>query len=252
MRANRPELPIVVMSAAPAARDGERVRDHPPHHLGRRPGRRPPEGRPAVAEPAGLSVPAGQFVCLDGNEAAARVAYALSEVIAIYPITPASPMGEYADDWSAAAPAEPVGPRPRGRRDAVRGGRGRRAPRRPPAGGAGHDVHLLAGPAADDPEHVQDRRRAHARGHPRGGPGGRHPRPVDLRRPQRRDARPHDRLGDAGLQLRAGGARPGAGRPRGQPPLAGAVPALLRRVPHLPRDRQGRRARRRRPAGAGP
>jgi pyruvate-ferredoxin/flavodoxin oxidoreductase len=37
---------------------------------------------------------------LDGNEAAARVAHALSEVIAIYPITPASPMGEYADAWS--------------------------------------------------------------------------------------------------------------------------------------------------------
>ncbi len=37
---------------------------------------------------------------LDGNEAAARVAYALSEVIAIYPITPASPMGEMADAWS--------------------------------------------------------------------------------------------------------------------------------------------------------
>ncbi|MCB0966658.1 MAG: pyruvate:ferredoxin (flavodoxin) oxidoreductase, partial [Ilumatobacter sp.] len=39
---------------------------------------------------------------LDGNEAAARVAYSLSEVIAIYPITPASPMGEFADAWSAA------------------------------------------------------------------------------------------------------------------------------------------------------
>ncbi len=44
-----------------------------------------------------------QWVCLDGNEAAARVAYALSEVISIYPITPASPMAEHADDWSAAA-----------------------------------------------------------------------------------------------------------------------------------------------------
>jgi pyruvate-ferredoxin/flavodoxin oxidoreductase len=41
-------------------------------------------------------------VCLDGNDAAARVAYALSEVVAIYPITPASPMGEQADAWSAA------------------------------------------------------------------------------------------------------------------------------------------------------
>jgi pyruvate-ferredoxin/flavodoxin oxidoreductase len=39
---------------------------------------------------------------MDGNEAAARVAYALSEVIAIYPITPASTMGELADDWATA------------------------------------------------------------------------------------------------------------------------------------------------------
>ncbi len=43
-----------------------------------------------------------EWVCLDGNEAATRVAYALSEVISIYPITPASPMAEHADDWSAA------------------------------------------------------------------------------------------------------------------------------------------------------
>ena len=40
-------------------------------------------------------------ISIDGNEAAARVAYALSEAIAIYPITPASPMGELADTWSA-------------------------------------------------------------------------------------------------------------------------------------------------------
>jgi pyruvate-ferredoxin/flavodoxin oxidoreductase len=39
--------------------------------------------------------------CVDGNEAAAAVAYALSELIAIYPITPASAMGEHADAWSA-------------------------------------------------------------------------------------------------------------------------------------------------------
>ena len=41
-------------------------------------------------------------VVVDGNEAAARVAHKLAEVIAIYPITPASPMGELADTWSAA------------------------------------------------------------------------------------------------------------------------------------------------------
>ena len=42
------------------------------------------------------------FETLDANEAVARVAYALNEVIAIYPITPATPMGEWADAWSAA------------------------------------------------------------------------------------------------------------------------------------------------------
>ncbi len=41
------------------------------------------------------------FVTVDGNEAAARVAHMTNEVIAIYPITPASPMGEFADAWSA-------------------------------------------------------------------------------------------------------------------------------------------------------
>src|SRR5262245_11783515 len=39
-------------------------------------------------------------VTIDGNEAAARVAYKLSDVIAIYPITPSSTMGEWADQWA--------------------------------------------------------------------------------------------------------------------------------------------------------
>src|SRR6266545_744680 len=39
-------------------------------------------------------------VTVDGNEAAASVAHRVSEVIAIYPITPSSPMGEFADQWS--------------------------------------------------------------------------------------------------------------------------------------------------------
>jgi pyruvate-ferredoxin/flavodoxin oxidoreductase len=42
-----------------------------------------------------------ETVILDGNEAAASVAYRLSEVIAIYPITPSSPMAEWADQWRA-------------------------------------------------------------------------------------------------------------------------------------------------------
>ncbi|MGO8684054.1 MAG: hypothetical protein ACLQUT_05680, partial [Thermoleophilia bacterium] len=43
-----------------------------------------------------------RWACVDGNGAAARVAYALSEVVSIFPITPASPMAEAAGDWSAA------------------------------------------------------------------------------------------------------------------------------------------------------
>src|SRR6476660_3061990 len=38
---------------------------------------------------------------IDGNEAAASVAHRMSEVIAIYPITPSSAMGELADEWSS-------------------------------------------------------------------------------------------------------------------------------------------------------
>ncbi len=40
-------------------------------------------------------------VTIDGNEAAAYVAHQTNEVIAIYPITPSSPMGEFSDAWSA-------------------------------------------------------------------------------------------------------------------------------------------------------
>jgi len=42
-----------------------------------------------------------QTVTIDGNEATASVAHRTNEVIAIYPITPSSPMGEFADEWSA-------------------------------------------------------------------------------------------------------------------------------------------------------
>jgi len=40
-------------------------------------------------------------IMIDGNEATASVAHRVSEVVAIYPITPSSAMGEYADEWSA-------------------------------------------------------------------------------------------------------------------------------------------------------
>jgi pyruvate-ferredoxin/flavodoxin oxidoreductase len=42
-----------------------------------------------------------KFKAMDANEAVAHVAYRVSEVIAIYPITPSSPMGEWADQWAS-------------------------------------------------------------------------------------------------------------------------------------------------------
>ena len=42
-----------------------------------------------------------KFKTMDGNEAVAYVAYRLNEVIAIYPITPSSNMGEWADQWAS-------------------------------------------------------------------------------------------------------------------------------------------------------
>ena len=43
----------------------------------------------------------GKMSSIDGNMAATHVAYAFSDVAAIYPITPSSAMGEYADEWAA-------------------------------------------------------------------------------------------------------------------------------------------------------
>ena len=152
---------------------------------------------------------------IDGNEAAASVAYRLNEVCCIYPITPSSPMAELADEWSSQGRAQRLGHRARGGRDAERGRRGRRAARRAAERRAGDDVHRVAGPAADDPEHVQDRRRADAGGAARRRPVARGAGAVDLRRPLRRDGGPPDRLRAARLGVGAGGPRPRAGRAGG-------------------------------------
>ncbi len=50
-------------------------------------------------EAATMSSP--RRITLDGNEAVASVAHRTNEVIALYPITPASPIGEWCDEWTA-------------------------------------------------------------------------------------------------------------------------------------------------------
>jgi pyruvate-ferredoxin/flavodoxin oxidoreductase len=52
--------------------------------------------------PEAVNTTTTNFTTLEGNEAAANIAYKLSEVIAIYPITPSTAMGESSDAWSAA------------------------------------------------------------------------------------------------------------------------------------------------------
>lgn len=42
-----------------------------------------------------------KYLSMDGNTAAAHVAYAFSEVASIYPITPSSPMAEHAEEWAS-------------------------------------------------------------------------------------------------------------------------------------------------------
>ena len=42
-----------------------------------------------------------EYLTCDANEAVASVAYRLNELVAIYPITPSSPMAESCDEWAA-------------------------------------------------------------------------------------------------------------------------------------------------------
>ena len=157
------------------------------------------------------------------NMAVATVAYKLNEVCAIYPITPSSTMAELADEWAAQGQPNLWGNVPVVQEMQSEGG----------AAGAVHGA-LQSGALTTTftasqglmlmlPEHVQDRRRAHAYGVPRRGPGARDLGAVDLRRPFRRNGPP-------------------ALPPRAEP----------RRRTHL--DRPARRPRRRigRPPQAGP
>ncbi len=96
---------------------------------------------------------------MDGNNAAAHVSYAFSEVAAIYPITPSSPMADFVDQWSANGLKNIFGTRVKvvemqseaGAAGAVHGSLGT---------GALTTTYGVSGPAADDPQYVQDRCRA--------------------------------------------------------------------------------------------
>ena len=180
------------------------------------------------------------WVTLEGTEAVANVAHTLSEVIAIYPITPSTPMGELADAWSAAGRPNLWGTVPLVIEMQSEGG----------AAGALHgalqtgalattftasqglllmipNMYKIAGELT--PVRLS-RCRAFA-----GDPGALH-----LRRSLGCDGDARHRFCAALLQLGAGGPGPGPDRPCIDPTGARAVPALLRRIPHVARNQQNR------------
>ena len=89
---------------------------------------------------------ARKFKTMDGNNAAAHVSYAFTEVAGIYPITPSSPMADLVDQLSATGLKNIFG-------GTVKD----------------HPLPGVAGSSADDPEHVQDRSGAAALRVPRFG-----------------------------------------------------------------------------------
>ena len=148
------------------------------------------------------------WACVDGNEAAARVAYALQRGDRDLP------------DHAGVADGRALpttGPRPARRTCGASCPRWSRCSREAGAAGALHGA-LQKGALATTftasqglllmiPNMFKIAGELTPTRHPRRRPHRRDARAVDLRRPQRRDARPHDRLGDAGRRLGAGGAR---------------------------------------------
>ena len=92
-----------------------------------------------------------KFKTMDANEAVANVAYRVSEVIAIYPITPSSPMGEWADQWASESVPNAWGSVPHVVEMQSEGGAAGARAWRPADRIAGDDVYRFAGIAVDDP-----------------------------------------------------------------------------------------------------
>ena len=134
-----------------------------------------------------------KFKSMDGNNAAAYVSYAFTEVAGIYPITPSSPMADYVDQWAANGQKNIFGTTVKVcEMQSEAGASG--TPRFSGSRCADHHLHGLSGPAADDPQYVQDRRRAAALRVPRVRPYRGQPRSEHLRRSFRRDGLPSDWL----------------------------------------------------------
>ena len=85
---------------------------------------------------------------MDGNQAAAHVSYAYTEVAAIYPITPSSVMPEHVDEWATEGRENIFG------RDAVRGRSGRSCSRIFGSRSSDNDIYGISGITFDDSEFI--------------------------------------------------------------------------------------------------
>jgi hypothetical protein len=131
-------------------------------------------------------------------------------------------------------PAQPVGRGTDHHRDAVGGRCRRHAARRAHLRRAGDQLHRQPGSAADDPQPLQDRRRADALRSARRGTRGGDSRAVDLRRPVRRHGLSCHRLCAARRQLAAGSAGLCPDRAGGDTRRAHPGDSFFRWLPHLP------------------
>ena len=168
-----------------------------------------------------------KFKTMDANEAVAYVAYRVNEVIAIYPITPSSNMGEWADEWSSQQIPNIWGTVPHVMEMQSEGG----------AAGAVHGA-LQTGSLATTftasqglllmiPNMNKIAGRADAHGVPCFGAYLSHACALHFRRPLRCNVDPQHRLRHAFLELRAGSDGHGADRSRRLPGVAHSFPAFL-------------------------
>jgi hypothetical protein len=155
----------------------------------------------------------GNTAILDGNEAAASAAYRLNEVIAIYPITPASPMGEWADQWREEGRKNIWGAVPTVIQMQSEGGAAGTLHDALQAGALGTTFTASQGLPSHDSQYVQNRRRNDAIRDSCGRPCPGEACALDFRRPQRCNGGARNRLCVALFEFRAGGWRFCADRP---------------------------------------
>ena len=164
---------------------------------------------------------------IDGNTAAAHVGYAFSDVGAIFPITPSSPMAESCDEWSAM-----------GRKNIF--GQTMKVSELQSEGGAAGAVHgsLVAGAFTstftasqglllDDPQYVQDFGRTATLRVPRIRKGAGYARSFHIRRPFGRYVDPANRICDARIRFRSGSDGPRRHLPSCNRQGKSAFPAFL-------------------------